>query len=119
MKAGFLLSVPAANSSRSAYCYKISSALLLKSKSISFPNLEYSYIWSRAVSIAVIGTQVHTSRSGIGGMPIRQNSAQAFLDRLAVPICSDAQFFLVITWVAQITATATEHFSLRTKRGYQ
>ncbi|TAZ78333.1 hypothetical protein ELH68_11405 [Rhizobium ruizarguesonis] len=49
-------------------------------------------------------------------MPIRQNSAQAFLDRLAVPIFSDAQFFRVITWVAQITAPATEQFSLRTKR---
>ncbi|MGO7036822.1 hypothetical protein ACCS60_00480 [Rhizobium acaciae] len=61
----------------------------------------------------------HTSRYGIGGMPNRQNSAQAFLDGLAVPICSDAQIFQVITWVAQITATATEQFSLRTKRGYQ
>ncbi|WP_392711315.1 hypothetical protein [Rhizobium ruizarguesonis] len=62
----------------------------------------------------------HTSRSGIGGMPIRQNSAQAFLERLAVPIFSDAQFFRVITRaVAQVTATATEQFSLRTKRGYQ
>jgi hypothetical protein len=52
-------------------------------------------------------------------MPIRQNSAQAFLDRLAVPIFSAAQFFRVITWVAQITAPATEQFSLRTKRGYR
>ncbi|MBY5882835.1 hypothetical protein ACC807_17400 [Rhizobium ruizarguesonis] len=119
MKAGFLLSAPAGQ--------HFSSRLLPQDCKCFIVEIEIILISLFSIFIYMVAVGLdrgNWNRSSTHPDPASGHAnppeqCPSILDRLAVPIFSAAQFFRVITWVAQITAPATEQFSLRTKRGYR